>query len=123
MQIYSYLLNAVTFILYIIRLSSFIFVLILSVSNFRILYKLGDPFPLRGFYIFTILSMKNFPETQSKSDNTENVPSTLRERKKPSFQNITQVNFVEDRLFYLKTQEIIDELTQIMVFIKELEKF
>jgi len=28
---------------------------------------------------------------------------------------------IEERLFFLKTQNIIDELTQIMTFIKELE--
>jgi len=33
------------------------------------------------------------------------------------------MDFVEERLFSLKAQDIADELTQIMMFIRELERF
>lgn len=48
-----------------------------------------------------------------------------REIKTISYQHLNNsgMNFMEERLFSLKIQEIIEELTQIMMFIKELEKF
>lgn len=50
--------------------------------------------------------------------------STLtRESKSPVYQKNYSMDFIEDRLFHLKVQEIIDEFTQIMIFVRELGKF
>ncbi len=65
--------------------------------------------------------MRNFIET-SYPKTTQNLPQTDYRETSISYQNTHDIKIVEERLFHVKIQEIIDELSQIKVFIHELGK-
>jgi hypothetical protein len=48
--------------------------------------------------------------------------SNTRKWKNFSHQSEYGINFIRDRWLYLKTQEIISDLTQILIFTKKIEK-
>lgn len=67
------------------------------------------------FYILTYHIMRNTLEAHHRED----IPSISHTKKS---QNNYDIKLVEERLFYVKVQEIIDELIQITTFVKELGK-
>lgn len=67
--------------------------------------------------------MKSSPNTLLRQSSITNYPNVQKQEKMVSYQNNHGICFMEERLFYLKAQTIIDELIQIMMFIKQLEKY
>lgn len=94
------------------------FVFFLSVSRFRFLRKLGDLL-LIGIYIFIISNMENITEMSYDNDSSKSIAKERNSR----YRSNGRLEFAEERLFSMKAQDIADDLTQIMMFIKELERF
>lgn len=67
--------------------------------------------------------MRNAPETLYDKSSSKSSTNALREENHTRSPGNLRMDFVEERLFSLKAQDIADELTQIMMFIKELERF
>ncbi len=65
--------------------------------------------------------MKHLTESLYKGYSTQ-YSEISNERKTASYKNDYEIGFAQERLFYLKIQAIIDELSQMMVFIRELGK-
>ncbi len=67
--------------------------------------------------------MKNPTKTFYKKDLLRRFSVVHRKEKEPSYNYIYNARSIEERLLVLKTREIIDELTQIMMFVKKIEEF
>lgn len=74
------------------------------------------------FYILAYIHMRSSPEKLYRRDESSNTHAAHGEKKSLAYKPSYGINFIEERLFVLKVNEIIDELTQIMTFINELEK-
>ncbi len=72
--------------------------------------------------------MKTYAPALYKKEFTENISAIQKKwnhilQKNQNTQDTYAMSLAEERLFHIKTLEIIDELTQIVRFIKELERF
>jgi len=78
----------------------------------------------RFLFIYLFLSHMNTSlEIHSQNDSSKTSSNISWSREIFSYRGNHGMILIEERLFCLKTQHIIDELTQIMTFIKELERF
>ncbi len=67
--------------------------------------------------------MKNTPKILQNKNLIGRFSIARRGNQQKSSQATIRVGLMQERLFFLKTREIIDELTQIMISIKKLEVF
>jgi hypothetical protein len=67
--------------------------------------------------------MKNLTKTFYKKDLLRRFSVAHRKEKETPYSYTYDTRCMEERLLLLKTREIIDELTQIKVFIKKTEEF
>lgn len=106
-------------------LGYYFFVMFLSIFCFPILYNLCSCYSHifhEFFYFFSHYTMSKSIKKSQRNIAREVTSSNSRKWKNFSYQSEHGINFIRDRWLYIKTQEIVSDLTQILIFTKKLEK-